>query len=289
MSNTKFGRNYRLTIDPADGGPLIVLTMPLTLRFTVQRHTLSDLNNIKLDIYNLSENLRNRIFQDQYFIPRNKTVLLEIGYDSLTTVFSGTIWEAHSGREGSDIITSITGLDGNFEINTTQIFQSYTGGKTMGDLFKFLIGQFPPTLKLGAVGDFGPAPTRPIALNGNVWALLKKYSQNQCFIDLGKVFVLKYNEVVAGQITELSVDSGLLETPRRDDSFLTVTTLMEPRVSMMQNINLKSVIYPGYNGVFQVAGVLHQGTISAAVGGACRSTFSLLLGSKIFGGTKTVG
>lgn len=288
MTDIKFGRNYRLTIDPADGGPPIVLGMPLTLRYTVERHTLSDLNNARLEIYNLSESERNRIFQDQYYIPRNKTVTLEIGYESLTTVFAGTIWEAHSSREGTDIVTAITGLDGNFDINTTQVFQTYTGGKTMGDLFKFLIGQF-PNLQLGAIGDFGAAPLRPVALNGNVWSLIKKYSQNQCFIDLGKVFVLKYNEVVPGQIPDLSIDSGLLETPRRDDSFLTVTTLMEPRVAMMQNINLKSVIYPGYNAVYQVAGVLHQGTISAAVGGSARSTFSLLLGSRVFGGIKTVG
>ncbi len=284
----KFGRNYRLTIDPADGGPLIVIGMPLTLRFTVDRHVMSDLNNGKFDIYNLSENLRNRIFQDQYYVPRDKKITLEIGYDQLTTVFKGTVWQANSVREGSDIVTSITALDGNNDINNTQIFQAYTAGGTMADLFKFLIGQF-PTLQPGAIGDFGPAPTRAITLNGNVWQILKKYSQNQCFIDLGKVFVLKYNEAVPGQVAQINLDTGILETPRRDDAFLTVTTLMEPRVNMQQLIDLKSVIYPGYNGQYQVYGVLHQGIISAAVGGAARSTFGLFLGAKTFGEYKSVG
>lgn len=285
--SAKFGRNYRLTINPADGGPVIVLGMPLTVRFTVQRTALASLNTMKVDIYNLSQNLRNRIFKDQYLPSTKETIALEIGYDTLNTVFTGWAMEANSYRDGSDIITSITAIDGTSDVNTTQIYQTYTGGKTMADLFKFLIGQF-PNLSLGAVGDFGPAPLRPVSLNGNVWALLKKYSGNKCFIDLGKVYVLQYNEIVPGQLPEISVDSGLLETPRRDDSWLTVTTMMEPRVKVKQSIDLKSVIYPGYNGKYEVQSVFHQGVISAAVGGACRSTFGLLLGDKVFGGYKTV-
>lgn len=284
----KFGRNYRLTIDPGDGGPPIILTMPLTLRFTLQRNVMSNLNFVTIDIFNLSEKLRNRIFQDRYVF-RYKTITLEIGYDTLFTVFKGYIFEASSAREGSDIVTTIQSRDGNYEVNTSQVFQTYSDGKTLADVFKFLIGQFPPSLTLGAVGDFPEKILRPVVLNGNVYDLLKQYSQNQVFIDLGKVFVLKQNETVAGQISEISLETGILETPRRDDGFLTVTTLMEPGVSMGQEVSLKSAIMPIYNGTYKVLGVLHQGIISAAIGGSCRSTFNLFTGTQTFGSFNQVG
>lgn len=283
---TKFGRNYRLTINPQDGGPLIIISMPLTLRFTVQRNSMASLNNCLLEIYNLSQNLRNRIFQDRNTL-QYKTVTLEIGYETLYTVFSGYIYEASSARDGQDIVTLIQARDGNFEINTTQVFQTYANGKTLSDVFKFLIGQFPSTLTLGAVGGFDDKITRPIVLNGNAWNLIKQYSLNQCFVDLGKVFVIKNNETVTGQIPEINEQTGILETPRRDDGFLTVTTLMEPAVSMGQQVNLKSVIMPVYNGNYKALGVLHQGIISNAVNGACRSIFNLQAPG-VFGSFKPV-
>jgi len=284
----KFGRNYRLTIDPMDGGPKIVIGMPLTMNFNIQRHIMAQLNTSTIEIYNLSREVRNRIFQDRPLLGNvAKPVTLEVGYDSLYTVFTGQLFLAGHRREGTNIVTHIEAQDGYYDTVNTQIFQTYAQGKTLGDIFKFLIGQF-PSLELGAVGKQTDPVLRPQVLNGNVWDLLKQYSQNKVYIDLGKVFVLKNNEAVKGQIPLLSVDSGLLDTPYREDNELTVTTLLEPRVGMGQNIELKSVILPIYNGQYRVNGVVHEGTISAAVGGNARSTFNLYLGPQSSGGLSTV-
>lgn len=263
-----------------DGGPPIIITMPLTAQFWVKRNTMSSMNYMSIDLYNLSKSLRDRIYQDR-FTPRNHTIILEGGYDTLSLMFSGDIYEANSAREGTNIITRIEARTGIYDVTTTMTFQTLDAGKTLKDVFNFLIGQF-PTLERGAIGDYNEVLLRPVNLNGNTYDLLKKYSNGDVFIDNGKVYVLKRNEVVPGDIPLISVDTGLLETPRRDDAFLTITTIFEPRVTIDQSIELKSAILPVYNGTYKVCGIMHQGIISGAVNGACRSTFDLNAGNKVF-------
>jgi hypothetical protein len=276
----KFGRSYRVTIDPKDGGPLIIITMPVTIQFTLQRNTMSSLNGINIDIYNLGKSNRDRLFQDR-FVVRNRTIMVEAGYDTLSLIFSGNIFQASSAREGVNIITRIEALDGSFDVGTTNTFETLSKGKTLKDVMLFLAGQF-PTLEIGAVGEYDEVLQRPVALNGNTYDLLKKYSSNQVFIDNGKVYVLKNRETVTGEIPKITPATGLLETPRRDDGFLTVTTLFEPRVAVGQQVELESRVLPVYNGQYKVLGILHQGIISEAVGGRCHSQFSLYVGNQTF-------
>lgn len=279
----KFGRNYRITIDPKDGGPVIIVTLPFTIKFWVQRNTYSDLNNLTIDIYNLSEANRNRIFQDRYdigvvqsdgsFVGRQ--IKFEAGYSTLYQIYEGTIFQASSARENTEIVTRISALSGNFDVATTQTYQTISGSQTMGQVFEALIGEF-PSLEVGAIGDFPITRPRPWVINGNVYEWLKQTSGQGVFIDNNKVFVLKPTEVLAGEIVAINDASGLLETPRRDDGFLSVTTLLEAGINVGQRIAISSSVQKVYNGNYKVAGIQHQGTISEAENGTCRSVFSLI-------------
>lgn len=276
----KFGRNYRLTIDPQDGQPPIIITMPFTIEFWVQRNTLADLNRLSIDIYNLSEANRSRIFQDRFDFTRNRTLVFEAGYSTLYRIFAGRIFEASSAREGTNIVTRIECRSGQYDVAVSQTFQTLQGSSsnplTLGGVLKTLIGQF-PTIKIGAVGDFPQEMLRPVVLNGNTYDLLKQYSSDQVYIDNDKVYVLQNSEVLSGNesVSIINDSTGLLETPRRDDAFLSVTTLLETGINMAQIVKLQSTIQTGYNGDYKVIGIQHQGMISAAVSGQCRSVFSL--------------
>lgn len=280
MTSAKFGRSYRLVIDPKDGGPPIIVTMPLTVQFWLKRNTMASLNYLSVDIYNLGPALRDRIFQDRYVV-RDRTITMEGGYDSLSLMFKGVIFQANSSREGTNIITRIEARDGNYDVGTSMTFQTLDKGKTLKDVFKFLAGQL-PTVEMGAIGEYTDVLSRPVTLNGNTYELLKRYSNNEVFIDCNKIYVLQKDEIVAGDLPEINVDTGLLETPRRDEGFLTVTTLFEPRITIKQQIDLKSSIMKVYNGQYQVLGVMHQGIISEAQNGPCRSTFDLWVGNHVF-------
>jgi len=276
----KLGRSYRVTIDPADGQDPIVIGLPLTCQIWMRRSQMASLNYLTIDIHNLSPRVRDRIFQDR-FEYRDRTITLEGGYDSLSLMFKGYIFEAGSSREGTEIVTRIEARDGNFDVMQTRTFQTISKGKTLKDVFEFLIGQF-PNLEKGAIGNYDEVLQRPVTLNGNTYDLLKEYSDGQVFIDKNRVFVLKDNEVITGDIPLLNVDTGLLETPRRDDGFLSISTLFEPRITIKQSVELQSLVQPIYNGEYQVVGIQHQGTISEAVAGSFVTTIELWVGNNKF-------
>jgi Baseplate hub gp41 len=284
----KFGRNFRVTIDPMDGMPPIIIAMPFTIRFWLQRNTLSDLNRLSIDIYNLSEAHRNRIFQDRFDLTQNRTIVFEAGYSTLYRIFQGRIYEASSAREGTNIVTRIEARDGLYDIAVSQVFQTLQSGMTLGDVFKFLIGQF-PTLGLGAVGNYNTPMLRPPVLNGSTWSMMRQYAPNDVYIDSGKVYVMKQAEVLEGEPYQIDDSTGLLETPRRDEGFLSVTSLMETGVNMAALVNLKSTVQPAYNGQYKVIGINHAGTISGAVCGECRSVFSFLAPAKFKAFTEIPG
>lgn len=276
----KFGRNYRITIDLGEGDPIVV-TMPITVQFTVQRRQLSSLNTLSVDIYNLSERVRELIFQEFYGSERRKTIKIEAGYDTLSLLFEGDIFEAFSKRDGTNVITSIYSQSGSWDVSQKEVYTTLSKGQTVGDVMDFLIDQF-DFVERGAVGEFTEVLQRPVTLAGNVWELLKKYSDNQVFIDNNNVYVLQRYETLEGEIPSINKDTGILDTPRRQGGFLQVTTLFEPRLIIGQYCDLKSDIAPIYNGDYKVVGLQHMGMMSEAVGGNLQTVVDLYIENRTF-------
>lgn len=277
---SKFIRQYRLTIEP-DEGEAIVIENDLTVNFNIQRSTMATLNSMQLSIYNLGESARRRIFQDRFKIGNYKRVILQAGYDSLSTVFIGNIFQANSFREGTEVVTLIDARDGGFDTTGTVTSQAIDGG-TLSDVIKALAGDF-EHVKVGTVNADGEF-RRPLILNGNNFELIKKYAGDKAFIDLEELNVLKENDVISGDVPLITSETGLLSTPRRDDAYLTIDTIFEPRIVMGQVLEVQSSIAPEFDGQYKVIGVTHNATISGAVGGEAKSTFQLLVGSQLFGG-----
>lgn len=276
----KFGRNYRLTINLDDGGLPIIITMPFTLRFWLQRNTYASVNQISLDVINLSSSHRQRIYQDRFDYTPNRTIVFEAGYDTLYKVFQGRIYTANSQREGTEIVTRIEAKDGLFDISTSQTFVTLDAGRTVSDICKYLMGQF-PEVKPGAVGNFSSVVQRPVVLNGATWDLLKQYSDGNVYIDNGRVYVLQQNEVLDMPVATIDSSTGLLGTPQRQDTIINVTTLLETGIQVKQLVNIASDVEKAYNGQYAVVGIMHQGTISAAVAPPCFSVFNLVAPNRL--------
>lgn len=297
----KFGRNYRLTIFPLDGGEPIIITMPFTIRFSLTRDINSSANPLVIEIFNLSEANRQRIFQDWFAqgayldgggqpikdgegLERfSHNIILEIGYDTLYRVYYGGITKASSAREGSNIVTRIEAMDNILDVAGTQTFQTLDAGVTLKEVFQSLIGQF-PTLETGAIGDYPQVFNRPVTLNGNTWNILKQYSAGQVYIDSGRVYILQDKEVLNG-IHIVNDASGILETPRRQQAGLEVITLMEAGVNVGEMLKLESSIMKEYDGTYKVLGITHSGTISAAVCEECTTRFFLQAPNRFYGFT----
>lgn len=285
----KFGRSYRVTIEfltdektpkPDPTIAPIIITMPFTMQFTVNRKIYSSLNTCYIDLWNLGPKVRELIFQEP-MVTRNKQLTLEAGYGELVTIFKGNIYQASSSRENTDIITSIECQSSQWDISTSTIYETLNKGQTLGDVYRYLAGKF-PTVSVGAIGDFTEKLERPVVLNGNVWDIFKRYTNNTVHIDNQRLYVLKTNEVIEGAIGEISLDSGILQTPKRSGGYINLSTLFEPRVQLNQSMNLVSTIAPIYNGTYKVAGIQHTGIISEAVGGDCRTVLDLWVGAQTF-------
>lgn len=280
----KFGRQFRLTINPADGGAPIVIQMPFTVEFWIQRNKMASLNTFGINIYNLSEANRRRIFQDRWdyqevTVNGNnqgwRTILFEAGYGQLYTIFSGQIFQAGSSRQGVDIVTRIQGRTGTYDTSSVKINETFAAGQTQAQLFRYLIGKF-PTLKVGYIGNWPGIFQKPVVLNGSVWEIIKTYSNNQAYIDNGNVNILNIGEVKKLATYNINDATGVLETPRRDQGSIFLTTLFEPAVDIDQQLNVESSIQPIYNGPYITNGVAHSGTISGAVCGDLRTVITLL-------------
>jgi hypothetical protein len=298
----KFGRNYRLTIDVKDGLGLIVIEPPLTMRFWVRRDILSSVNNASIDVYNLSLANRRRIFQDRNNLgPANpdatdangkptgrRSAKLEVGYGGLIyTVWQGDIWTASSAREGVDIVTRIESLTGIYDLAASQINLSLPAGTTLTQAFQQLAGQMPNT-KIGYISNFPQTFGKAVVLNGKPWDLIQQYAQGiaHAYIDNDKIFIMSTGiapgsklDVIASsaqQIPVFNADTGLLETPRREQALISITTLLEANVQINSVIQINSVVEPAFDGQYSVVGLQHSGTISGAVNGDARSIFFLL-------------
>ena len=279
----KFGRNYRITIDMGDGSDAIVITMPITVRFDIQRSITSQLNNFNIDIYNLSKSVRDRIYQDWFGIPnRQRKIKFEVGYDSLTEIFYGSIYSAYSERDGVNIVTHIESHDGYFGVSENTIFETYQAGGTTRDLLLYLIGKLQP-VELGAVGNYDTPITNPVVLNGNVWDIIRNLCDNECFIDLNKVYCVKPNEILQGETAIIDASTGLLGTPKREEASLSVTTLLDSRINVGRKVKLDSSILPVFNGEYRVDTINHRGVISEAECGQATTTLGLFTDTKLFG------
>lgn len=283
----KFGRNYRIIIEANTDNELIIIEPPFTIAFNVKRSTLGTLNTMQLSIYNLKPSTRDQIFQDRFNPGNYKRIILQAGYDQLSTIFIGNIFQANSERNGSDIITSIDARDGGFDTGGTLSNLTIDTGSVQ-DVVRALANDFENVTAGTIAGDTETQFRKPVVLNGNTFSLIKKYTKNKAFIDLEQVNYLSDDEVVEGVLPVINSETGMLGTPKRDNAYLTIKTLFEPRIVMGQLLEVQSSTAPVYDGQYKVIGVTHSGVISDSIGGNCESTFELLIGSQLFGGFNKV-
>jgi len=276
----KLGRVYRLRINSEDFEEIIIQN-PITIQFTVQRRMNSAVNQMSCDIYNLDRTTRDILFQ-QPWVERRKSLIFEGGYDELSTLFTGDVWECYSYREGPDIVTHIEARSTVWDLQETAVYETLDAGFTVRDVLLNLAGRF-PNLKVGGIGEYPEKLLRPCVLNGNCWDLFKEYSDGTAFVDNGKIYALKRNDVIEGDLLTISPDSGLLATPRQVElGVLQVQMLFEPRLNIGQLVNLEAESQTVYNGGYKIFGLQHTGIISESVGGDLRTMVDLFVGGAIF-------
>lgn len=278
----KFGRKFVLKIETSNGGN-VEIASPFTLEFSVTRHNLASANNASFVIYNLNEDTRNKIFKDQYDISTYRAVQLFAGYtsdtdSSLPQVFNGNVRSAYSYRYGSNFKTEIECYDGGFSMANGFVAKSMPAGTPQVGIIKVLMDSLPQVGEKVIGNSYIDQVKRGIVLFGNPADLLKQYTNGGFYMDSQNAYALDKNEVIPGTYNIIDASTGLLETPRRAEATLELSTIFEPRLKISQMVQLNSDTAKNFNGNYKVVGISHRGVISDAVGGECRTSLTLWAG-----------
>jgi len=282
---SKFIRNFKLiyTVPPTTtdkDAEVITIESPLTVDFDITRNTFSSANNATFRLYNLAPTTRDKIFQDKYNIFRFCFVDFYAGYgDQLSLLFTGKVMQAYSERQGTEMVTEIQALDafGIFDYST----HTFPKGTGTHDLIKTLANDM-EHIKLGAVGVPDERITSHLSIDSVSFDAISKVTGGLCFVDLGKLNILKNNQVLQdAEIYKIDSDTGLLGTPKRRDAQVEIDMIFEPRITVGQLVEVESSTARIFDGQFKVIGIHHAGTISGAIAGEARTTLNLFIGPLI--------
>jgi hypothetical protein len=280
----KFQRTYTMAIQGETA--IHVVSYPLTLELDVKRNTLASANTGHFRIRNLKLDTRRDIHKDQYTDLEYRSIVVQAGYlkeSPLPTIFRGNISWAYSYRQGVDWITEIEAYDGGFDMETAQVSTTFPKGVDIKQVIQTLFGSF-KHVAAGFISAANPNQSRSTTISGTSWDLLSKMASGQdasVFVDNERANFVKKDDVAPalGSITLIDADTGLLQTPRRQNLQLDAEILFEPRLAVFQRVQIKS-LEPEFNGTYQVNGVAHRGIISETVSGQLVTTASLWLGTK---------
>ena len=291
MESKKFGRKFRLLIQEntttvEKDMVFMEIKDPFTINFSLNRDVMSSLNKMNCSIHNLSLNTRAKIFKDR-FSSDYRRVILQAGYDRLVTIFQGNLFSAFSNRSGADIITELECQDGGHGIKTGQTSQTFNKGVNTEDIIDQALNSF-ETITKGFIGGDDVEKKRSTTFDGSSYDLIGR-EVSGAFIDNEKLNVLKDGEVTDHQILKFNSETGLLNVPQRQDTYIEVDLLFEPYVQVGQVVQIESSVAPEFNGQYKVIGLKHAGVISATMDGRVTTSLSLLMPDQISGGKfKTV-
>ena len=287
---SKFQRNYTLHVQGADMS-IYTFTYPMTLEFNIESRAFPySAGTGHFRIYNLSKDTRKIVYKDP-FTKILRTVVLEAGYgDNLYRLFYGNIKQAMSYREEGSVnfITEIEGFDWSFGMTETDSNFTLNASPSSPLYASTIIDRLIEDLTTSGISrgivnkagfDIGgPICTRPFVASGNTWQILKNITNGNCFISSGVVHCLLDDDYIVGSIPKIDSSTGLLSTPRKSGTQLTIDMLFEPSLALAQRLELLGQSEPLYNGTYKVLGISHRGVISGAVNGKCTTSVVLNAG-----------
>ncbi len=261
MSNIH--RNYRLEINVK--GRRITIQPPLKISFSGTNSTARVANTLELKIFNLNEDHRNALVKDAESIiaegqpsqPEFRVALL-VGYgSSLALIYDGFATTAGSTREGANVVTSISCRAAFPDIKYSWTNQTVTAGETFNVILRDM-----PNTTLGPVSkETFPRLKRPKVIVGGSFDQLKQaYPDHNVSIVNGKLYILAPDEaVVTSIIPVVSADTGLLNTPTRQERRVSIEALLNPKIEPFSLFKLESKIQPHLNKVYRAEDINYSG------------------------------
>lgn len=302
----KFNKIYQLRVQrgfPFGGtakspksGEWVVIELPITIEFTVDRTAYSDANTTSIKIYNLSQDTRAKLFHDRFLYPdptmprsaKNDVRFVELfaGYEGerqvMSLIFSGNLFYGNSTRKGSEMITELECMDPAIWTYNNISSANFGKGSTEADIIKGLL--LDAGYKNAIVGKSFENKIynndRSAIFHGNTMKLIKDIVGDGIFdIDNEMPIVLGKGETIGTAIMPtINSSSGLINVPVKTNQALIVPLMFTPQLQVGQYVKIdakETASYSDYNGDYRIVGVRHQGVISGTHDAQTTTTLSL--------------
>ena len=257
MNNDRFMRDYELIIK-TNTGEAIIIRNPIRIQFDIVKSVDAGLNSCRARIYNLSKDKRKKLVKEDTDTTNKLEFLLKAGYNKIETLFKGFVLECFSEKSGADIVTTTVSMDG--LVDAQGSYTSTTVKK--GDAINVILKDMPNTTR--ARISERPVVNRAKVLVGNSLKLVENNLKDDetYYIDEGKLYIIKQNEVVSDIIPLVNASTGLLNTPTKKKYEVTFNTLLNPTIRIGCQVKLESIYAENLNGTYKVLTITYRGDSS---------------------------
>lgn len=227
------------------------------IRFSAQKTMSLSPNFGTMAIYNINEKSRG------YFQTTNNLIELFAGYGATAKrIFKGTVGRGRTTKVGSDYITNVEMQDGLYANQFSKIDESFNPGIQKNAVIKTVAeavaqGQGMSIGKISGLPNDGY--NQGVVLSGNAMEKLKEICDGEnlnFYVDEQRVYILPVGTALDNPPVKISVETGMVSIPERGNGRLSLRTLLNPDLTLMQTVELKSKFV---NGIFVANQVTNVG------------------------------
>ena len=255
MGIEQYGRSYKLTVAPVDGGEGITIK-DLRVSFRVEKTSTSEPNKATIQVYNLSSLSRGRIET------KTQAVVLDAGWVDLSQrIFAGVISRVEHRKEPPDIITEIECKDGR-DLSAAAFRRSYRKGTSKRRIVNDVIAAMANTSTgpMTASALAGNAGGR-VVLSGKSRQVLDRLARSWGFewsVQDGAIQIIDETSTSKPKTEAIILrkDTGMIGSPAKTNRGCKVKALLQPGLNPGVYVQVVSTFLSGY---FKVESVEHAG------------------------------
>jgi hypothetical protein len=232
-------RRFDLTVGTVRFGGTADPETDLHISFDVTKNLRKEPNDCSIRLWNLNSDTRRQLEQLDK-VP----VKLMAGYEEgVSQIFLGKLRDVSTIRDGSDVITTIEGLDGGPVHKGSRVRRSFNPGSTVGDVLKQVVRE-----GLGGLGRLGQGNlddilrrpemrrklTQGMTVNGHATEELERIAIGagvEWSVQDERLQFIRRGRALEGEAVRLAPGTGLIGSPAIDnEGVVTVRSLMIPDI-----------------------------------------------------------
>lgn len=249
-------RDYELVIGYDNSA--VIVKPPMRIVFSCTKSLDGQgVNKMIVSVYNLKKDTRLQLVkdaEDANYIPFR----LSVGYNKdIETIFKGSVFVGSNKFAAPDHITTLESLDGGYDFLNSNTAATIKGNA--GTAINRLLTDMPNT-SIGKITSMHKL-SRPKVMVGNPFDIIEKMIEPDTtwYIDNEQLYIIRDDETTTQYIPIISAQTGLLNTPERQNRIVTCQTMLNHSLRIGGRCELKSETAPHLNAVYRISTIEYKG------------------------------